>query len=226
MSRSASQSRGRSDYVSTGRGGSGNLIRSPSRNNYGEEGLVAGSERGRTLSPVPVGGAGARTESRERVVIHAGRGGLGNTRSPSVSTGAPRWVVVCVPPAHGHVVRGESRAQGGGGERVESERVKRDGGKKIELAQRGARFEAGPNGSRARDPPVPAGATTWSGTGGVKEGRKRKWSPPPFPPALLPTSGFVDSTQLGRETSWGGGRRWGGSPPVWVAATSRAMVTP
>jgi len=71
--------------VSTGRGGAGNLIRSPSRGV--DPDVKVGAERGRS----------ARDQSLERVglyhsyvvavakpqIIHSGRGGAGNIRSPS-----------------------------------------------------------------------------------------------------------------------------------------------
>ncbi|KAJ9091050.1 hypothetical protein QFC19_009287 [Naganishia cerealis] len=66
--------------MSTGRrvplGGVGNAVRSPSRPAVlaGGEPLIPGSERGRTIGP--------RDTSVDRVT-HAGRGGMGNTRSPS-----------------------------------------------------------------------------------------------------------------------------------------------
>jgi len=56
--------------VSTGRGGAGNLIRSPSRGV--DPDVQVGAERGRS----------ARDQSLDRV-IHSGRGGAGNIRSPS-----------------------------------------------------------------------------------------------------------------------------------------------
>lgn len=56
--------------VSTGRGGAGNLIRSPSRGV--DPDVSAGGERGRSV----------RDQSLDRV-IHSGRGGAGNIRSPS-----------------------------------------------------------------------------------------------------------------------------------------------
>jgi len=64
--------RGRQPIVSTGRGGAGNLIRSPSR---GIDPEATGlSERGREIQN--------RDASIDRV-IHSGRGGAGNIRSPS-----------------------------------------------------------------------------------------------------------------------------------------------
>ncbi|RSH92313.1 hypothetical protein EHS25_008728 [Saitozyma podzolica] len=64
--------RGRKPIVSTGRGGAGNLIRSPSRGVDPE--VTAGVERGREFTP--------RDTSGDRVT-HSGRGGAGNIRSPS-----------------------------------------------------------------------------------------------------------------------------------------------
>ncbi|GFZ47877.1 hypothetical protein JCM24511_05624 [Saitozyma sp. JCM 24511] len=64
--------RGRQPIVSTGRGGAGNLIRSPSRGVDPE--VTAGVERGREFTP--------RDTSGDRVT-HSGRGGAGNIRSPS-----------------------------------------------------------------------------------------------------------------------------------------------
>ncbi|KAJ9117938.1 hypothetical protein QFC20_000219 [Naganishia adeliensis] len=62
--------------MSTGRGGAGNAVRSPSRPAVlsGGEPIIPGGERGRTIAP--------RDSSADRVT-HAGRGGFGNTRSPS-----------------------------------------------------------------------------------------------------------------------------------------------
>lgn len=62
--------RGRQPIVSTGRGGVGNLVRSPSRGVDPE--AQHGVERGREL----------RDPSIDRM-IHSGRGGAGNIRSPS-----------------------------------------------------------------------------------------------------------------------------------------------
>jgi hypothetical protein len=100
MSDIRSGSRGR-EFISTGRGGAGNAIRSPSRNNAtGTPGidpnLQPGSERGRTIHPASglhtvhsAGSAGSEGNKEERSLsknrIHTGRGGAGNTRSPSVS---------------------------------------------------------------------------------------------------------------------------------------------
>lgn len=63
--------RGRQNIVSTGRGGAGNLIRSPSRGVDAD--TAPGQERGREF---------ARDHSIDRVVA-SGRGGAGNIRSPS-----------------------------------------------------------------------------------------------------------------------------------------------
>ena len=65
--------------ISTGRGGAGNAIRSPSRNNATtlpgiDPTLQPGAERGRSAP---------RGESLVDRVFHTGRGGAGNTRSPS-----------------------------------------------------------------------------------------------------------------------------------------------
>ncbi|KAJ9120123.1 hypothetical protein QFC22_003021 [Naganishia vaughanmartiniae] len=59
-------------------GGAGNAVRSPSRPAVlaGGEPLLPGSERGRTVGP--------REPSVDRIT-HAGRGGAGNTRSPSTN---------------------------------------------------------------------------------------------------------------------------------------------
>ncbi|KAK4686517.1 hypothetical protein P7C73_g3603, partial [Tremellales sp. Uapishka_1] len=64
--------RGRAPVISTGRGGAGNLVRSPSRGIDPE--VIPGAERGREITP--------RGVSADRVT-HAGRGGAGNIRSPS-----------------------------------------------------------------------------------------------------------------------------------------------
>jgi len=66
----STEQRGRDPVVSTGRGGAGNLIRSPSRGV--DPDVQVGAERGRS----------ARDQSLDRV-IHSGRGGAGNIRSPS-----------------------------------------------------------------------------------------------------------------------------------------------
>ncbi|WVQ98206.1 hypothetical protein IAU59_005328 [Kwoniella sp. CBS 9459] len=63
---------GRAIY-STGRGGAGNLIQSPSRGQDPE--AAPGVERGRELSPHPVG----------EKITHSGRGGAGNIRPSSQS---------------------------------------------------------------------------------------------------------------------------------------------
>ncbi|KAH8077232.1 hypothetical protein HD553DRAFT_346756 [Filobasidium floriforme] len=102
MSDIRSGSRGR-EFISTGRGGAGNAIRSPSRNNATgtpkgiDPNLQPGSERGRTVHPASglhtvhsAGSEGTEREgNKERSLsknrIHTGRGGAGNTRSPSVS---------------------------------------------------------------------------------------------------------------------------------------------
>ncbi|KAG9073852.1 hypothetical protein FS749_014633 [Ceratobasidium sp. UAMH 11750] len=63
-----SRSRGR-EFLSTGRGGAGNMVRSDSLSRGREDG-VAGEERGREVL----------SASR---VTHSGRGGAGNIRSPS-----------------------------------------------------------------------------------------------------------------------------------------------
>ncbi|ORX33996.1 hypothetical protein BD324DRAFT_189002 [Kockovaella imperatae] len=68
------EGRGRQPLVSTGRGGAGNLLRSPSRGVDPE--VRVGDERGREVR---------RDMSVERV-IHSGRGGAGNIRSPSRDT--------------------------------------------------------------------------------------------------------------------------------------------
>lgn len=65
--------RGRQPIVSTGRGGAGNLLRSQSRGVDAD--TAPGAERGRELSPHPVG---------ERIT-HSGRGGAGNIRPSSHS---------------------------------------------------------------------------------------------------------------------------------------------
>jgi len=64
--------RGRQGVVSTGRGGAGNAVRSPSRGIDPEP--TPGIERGREMP--------ARDLSVERA-MHSGRGGAGNIRSPS-----------------------------------------------------------------------------------------------------------------------------------------------
>jgi len=64
-----SQSRGREDLVSTGRGGGGNFVRSDSTSRV--RGVADGHERGRDIYTKVEG------------VTHAGRGGQGNVRSPS-----------------------------------------------------------------------------------------------------------------------------------------------
>jgi len=63
-----SRSRGR-EFLSTGRGGVGNIVRSESLSRGREDG-IAGGERGREVLPA----------SR---ITHSGRGGAGNIRSPS-----------------------------------------------------------------------------------------------------------------------------------------------
>ncbi|KAL7419372.1 hypothetical protein Q5752_006210 [Cryptotrichosporon argae] len=70
------EERGRAPIVSTGRGGAGNLVRSPSRGV--DASPTPGVERGRELYPVASAGAGAGAHP-----THAGRGGAGNIRSPS-----------------------------------------------------------------------------------------------------------------------------------------------
>lgn len=76
---SRSESRGR-EIFSTGRGGAGNAIRSPSRSKadlfVAGESIAPGSERGRTVPS---------SASEEKKIMHTGRGGVGNTRSPSAN---------------------------------------------------------------------------------------------------------------------------------------------
>ncbi|KAI9636301.1 uncharacterized protein MKK02DRAFT_45005 [Dioszegia hungarica] len=64
--------RGRQGVVSTGRGGAGNLMRSPSRGLEPE--IAPGSERGREATQRDLSGDRA---------VRSGRGGAGNIRSPS-----------------------------------------------------------------------------------------------------------------------------------------------
>ncbi|WWD21627.1 hypothetical protein CI109_106113 [Kwoniella shandongensis] len=73
---SFAEERGRQPVISTGRGGAGNLINKLNSPNRGIDPQVApGAERGRELSPHPVG----------ELVTHSGRGGAGNIRAPSHS---------------------------------------------------------------------------------------------------------------------------------------------
>ncbi|KAK8847536.1 hypothetical protein IAR55_005394 [Kwoniella newhampshirensis] len=73
---SLAEERGRQPIISTGRGGAGNLVNKLESPNRGIDPSVApGAERGRELSPHPVGD----------LVTHSGRGGAGNIRPSSHS---------------------------------------------------------------------------------------------------------------------------------------------
>lgn len=88
MSMNRTDSRGREAKVSTGRGGVGNVLRSPSRPReaYGAEpNVIAGSERGRSIHPTISHTPSASPSAVPSGLHHTGRGGVGNTRSPSTT---------------------------------------------------------------------------------------------------------------------------------------------
>ncbi|KAN0060583.1 hypothetical protein ACQY0O_007235 [Thecaphora frezii] len=64
----AGEERGRDPFIATGRGGAGNMIRSPSRS------------RDRGANQIPIATA---AQAQAPHVTHSGRGGAGNVRSPS-----------------------------------------------------------------------------------------------------------------------------------------------